>query len=382
VIFILKPFLKEKILDAAEKGLGAEIELVKLDINLHKGIISLTGFAVDNCKLIKYYNTASAAEIILDIDLPLSLLQKSPVFQSVYLNNFEFGLNNKKRLLPSSETLPSPLKNHESDVSSPQQNILFDTLYIKKLLIENSKFVFEDSSIKPRPAFVKILNINGSIEDILIPMEGSGAFKGNVYLRGKLSSANEGQVKLEGSFTKSEDAVDFDLEIDLKDVNLIRFSTYYSKTSLSILKEAKLDLSSKAICSKNNLNASQKARIYNIELYDLALTEEDKLFGLPAKTVIKFFEDLKNDIAFSFNIVGTIDDPKFDPGPIIKQVLFDAMRDKILAKLQELPRDVIKMGEKAFGEDLKVTETLKALDEDIEESIKSLKKELERIIEH
>lgn len=378
----LKPFLKEKILDAAERSFGEGIELSGFDIGLLRGVIFLKGFKIIDSKLIGYYNTVTADEIILDIDLPFSLLQRDLVFQKIYLKDFVFNLKNKKRTTPLIKATSQALKGPEAEITPPKTRRASAALYIDRLVIENSKFIFADYSVTPSPTVTKIINIDGSIEDLSMPLLGGGALRGTAHLRGRFGSGDEGLFKVDGSFAKSRDGIDFDFGLNLDSVNLIRFSPYYSKTSFTILKEAKLDLRSEAGCLKNRINASQNARIYDIELYDIKPEGEDTLFGLPIKTVIEFFKDLKGDIRFSFNIAGTIDDPKFDPGPVVQQVLSNAMRDKIITVLQELPREVVKMSEKAINENLGIKEKLGAIDGDIEEKIRDLKKELKKIIEY
>lgn len=382
-IYYLKPFLEEKFLEVAKKGLGKDIELSEFDISLLKGMIFLKGLKINDIGLIKYKNGVRADEVILDIDLLLTFLRKNLVFHSIYLKNIAFNIKNVKRdTMPTEAALPQPGDPNEKAASLKRKNGLSE-VRIDRISIENSNFIFEDYSVTPVPAITKIIDINGRLEDLLIPMAERGILKGVAHLKGRLNSANEGSFALDGSFKRNRGAVDFDFDLNLNDVNLIRFEPYYSNTSFTILKDARLDISSKALCSKNFLNASQTARIYDIRLNEIAPSSEETLFGLPAKTVTDFFRELKGDISFKFNIGGTINDPKFDPGPLIKQVLSNALRDKIISKIQTLPREVIKIGEKAINENLKVGEKLKILDEGgIEKKIEGIKKELKNIIEY
>lgn len=387
-----KLLIKEKFLEAAEIGLGRGISLSEFDISFLGGIIFLRGIRVEDCRYIKYRNSASADEIILDVDLPATLLKRNLVFQEIYLKNFTFDFNNKKKpsqslselqvpkkTLPPSQEITSGYKDSKAKISPPKPIKNFDTLYVKRILIENSKFLFQDCSVTPPPNIIKITDINGKIEELSLASD--GILKGYIYLKGQLNSGYEGRLRLDGSFTKGERDIDFDFNLILDNVNLTRFSPYYADTSFTILKEAKLDLKSNAKCLKNHINAKQNARIYDIKLYEIKPSSEDKLFGLPAKTVIEFFKDLKGDVKFDFNIVGTIDDPKFEFGPVIQQVLIKALHDKIVAKLQELPREVIKISEKAIREDFGKIDEIDIPDEDkIEEMIKEVGKGLKKII--
>ena len=203
-------------------------------------------------------------------------------------------------------------------------------------------------------------------------------------MAGKIDSEEKGQVALGGTFNKVGESVDFDFKLGLKGLDLTYFSPYYSNTSFTILQEAKVDMDSSAACMQNKIDASQDVRIYDIKLSETTSASEDKLFGLPAATVINFFKDSKSgEVKFSFNIRGTLDDPKFDPGPLIRQVLSNALRKKIASKLEKLPNEVVKIGEDAISEALDVGKKLKILDnEDAEKVIGDIKEELKKIIDY
>ena len=94
--------------------------------------------------------------------------------------------------------------------------------------------------------------------------------------------------------------------------------------------------------------------------------------------MIEFFNDFGGKVEFDFNLVGALDDLKFDPAsPVIQQVLTKALQDKIMARLRELPREVIKMSEKA----IKDFEKEGKLDE-IEKQIKKVEKQFKDMISH
>lgn len=379
--YFLKPFFKEKILTKAEELLGEGIELSELDISLLRGIMAFKDFGIKDSKIIKYYNTASAGRIVFDIDLPRSFFQKSLIFDKIYLKDFVFSIKSIKRESAANASLGA----HEDNAfqKSPQTSaVSLNSLAVKQLLIEDSKFIFQDYSVTPSPSIIEITRINGNMEDLRVPLQEGGLLRGAVYLKGELSPENEGFLEVDGIFAKNGDEIDFDLKAKIKNVNLIKFSPYYSNTSFSILKEARLDIDSKAGCLRNQINATQNARLYDIKLHDTELTDEDKLFGLPARTVINFFKDLKGDVRFSFNIGGTLDDPQFDFCPVVRGFLSNALRDKIISKFRDLPREVIKMGEKALNGDLDIKEKMEIVEEEIGKKIGDIKKEFKKIIDY
>jgi hypothetical protein len=102
------------------------------------------------------------------------------------------------------------------------------------------------------------------------------------------------------------------------------------------------------------------------------------LFGLPATTVTNFFNDYGGEVKFNFNIGGTLNDPKFEPGPIVKDVMSKALGDKIAARFRELPRDVVKISEKAINGDIDIGKESKIWLDEMGKKFEDMKKELKK----
>ena len=83
----------------------------------------------------------------------------------------------------------------------------------------------------------------------------------------------------------------------------------------------------------------------------------------------------------TFSVVGDIEDPKFEPGPLIEEVMSKAMSDKIAARLAELPRDVVKMSERAISGEMDFKEESKEWGQQIETGIVRMQEELIKLLE-
>ncbi|MEA3306046.1 MAG: DUF748 domain-containing protein [Candidatus Omnitrophota bacterium] len=370
----LKPILEEHFLKAVKDSFGGDIELSEFDISLPRGIVKLGGFKAVNSKLIKYQNRLSADEIILDISLFGVIAQKKLNFEKIYLRNPVFSLKNRgKHVLPRA-VIPSGRKTaglkKYPPILLPIPKRRFDVFRIEKLIIENFKFTFMDYSVSP-PAVVNVINVNGEIDDFLISLPEGDSFRGNIHMKGQFDSEKKGRFALDGIFNKAEKDVDFNLKLALRDLDLTRFSSYYSDTPFRILEEAEVDMDSAAICIENKLDASQDVCIHDIELSEITPSSEDTLFGLPSAVVVNFFKDSESGkVEFGFNIKGTLNDPEFDPGPLIKQVLSNALRKKMVSRLKKLPKQMVEMGEDAVSEYLGG------------ETIEGIKKKLKKIIDY
>jgi len=373
--YFLAPVLREEFLHAARNALGSEIELSGFRVGILRGVIYLKGLKAEDIRPLQYRNSVTADEIILDIDLAAVILRRKAIFQKLTLKNLVLRLDNRKR-----DVAPPARPPVGEGAASPKganlSQFVSDEFYFREIAIVDSRFVFEDYHVTPAPNTIKLDNINGRFSRLRLSLRKEPSVNGDLSIESSLGTNDKSRMELDGSFYKGSEGVDFDLKLSFDRLDLTDFSPYYSQTSFTILRKAALDLESSAVCRKNRLKAVQNARIYDIELEDIALREGDRLFGLPAKTVIEFFKDSKFDVSFSFNLVGELNDLKFDPDPLIKKILSRALADKIMSQIQEWPRDVVKMGEKAIkkglidgGEDI----------EDIERELDKVKEKFNKL---
>ncbi len=386
--YFLKPLLEERLLDAARSALGEGLEISGIDLSLTQAAVYLKGLSVEDCKISKYRDAISADEVYICIDPASTLLQQRMVVKKAVLRKLIYDLSDRMSPAVSREIeTVEPGQGRPEDQSAgwatrsltASLGDRFKRVRLDSVVIEDSYFRFSDYSVRPSPNVIEIADLNGSIDMISFTPGRNGILEGAVSLNGRVRPNGRGAFKLDGSFTAAGSGLDFDLVLAIDGVSLSLFEPYYSKTSLTILKEAKVDLSSKARCSSGNLKAFQTARLYNIELYDIKPGEEDKLFGLPAKTVVDFFKNSKGDVKFDFNISGTLTDPKFEPGPVIQQVLTKALQDRIMATIQGLPG---RMLERAIGGNISESGGVSLPgDKKIDEALQKVQTKIKKLME-
>lgn len=350
---------------SVKKSLGEDTAISALDINLFDASIVFDGIKIKDSKLLKYQNSIGADRIKFSFDMPSTLLKREVSLRSVYLKNLKFECSNNasektgtsQGIEESNSSVPAQgegaqaaYERGESKIGKSKKPLILSKIHVDKIIVDNAELSFADFSPQESPNIIEIKNINGEISRLLISSDYGGHCEGAVSLKGYFDSLDEGQIKLEGPFAVDKRGVDFDFIANLNNIDLVRFKPYYSKTSFTIIKEARLDILSRANCVKDNLKAYQDAHIYDIVFNDIKPDQDDLLFGLPASTVTEFFKDSKYDIDFDFNITGTISDPKFEPGEIIQQILSKALQDKIISKIQRWPNEMIEMGEKVINE--------------------------------
>ncbi|MDD5680858.1 MAG: DUF748 domain-containing protein [Candidatus Omnitrophica bacterium] len=380
--YFLVPAIEQKVRQAVAENLGKHAELSQVNIKLPEAIVLVKGLKIADSNLVKYAYSVSVNEATMHVSLISTFLQKKLMFDEVYLKDAVFILEKKNPSVspeaPSAEIVnpdaAAPKASPESDISKNR----FSELYIKKLTMENMEFIFKDYSTVRPPSIIEIVNTSGEIKNLLVSFRTVGNFEGAVHFKGWFNSAQKGSLKVGGTIAKRGNEIDFDLKSEISDVDLTYFSQYYTNTSFVILKEARVDINSDVKCRHSELTTYHDARIYDIKLDDAALTSQDMLFGLPATTVTKFFNDYSGEVKFDFNIGGTLNDPKFEPGPIVKEVMSKAFGDRIAARLRELPRDVVKMSEKAIKGDIDIGKESKIWLEEMGKKLEEIKKDFKK----
>lgn len=378
--YFVVPAIEKKVREAAADNLGSRAEISQVNIKLPEAVILVKGFKIADSTSEKYGYSAGVDEATLRIDLISTFLQKRLILDEVSVKDAALVLEKKSPQASPDTPLPDAPTNSAPPATRPPQGNTgkgrFSELYIRKVKVEDMKFIFNDYSAPHPPAVIEVVSINGEINNFLMSFRAAGNFKAVVDFKGYFDPARKGLLKANGIVAKRGDEVDFDLKSEISGADLTYFSQYYANTSFTILKEAEVDIVSDAKCRKNELETYHDARIYGIRLNDVTPTYQDTLFGLPAATVVNFFNDYGGEVKFSFNIGGTLSDPRFEPSPVIKEVMSKALGDKIAARLRELPREVVKISEKAIKGDIDLGKESQVWIKGVEKQFEAFKREL------
>ncbi len=377
--YFLMPVIEKKVRQAVLDSLGKRAEMAQVKIKLPEAIVLVKGLKIDNSDLANYTCRVTINEATLHIGLIGTFFQKRPILDHVDINGAVIVLERKGSLsgAPASNAFPGSTSAQEASQSDTGERS-FNELYIRKLTAKNLEFTLKDYSLAKPPAIIQVVNIDGEIDDFLISFRVIGNFTMAIHFTGYFNSAQKGSFKVKGTIAKRGNEVDFDLKSEIHNADLTYFSPYYDNTSFTILKEARVDIDSDAMCRSNELKTCHNAHIYAIKLNNILPTSQDTLFSLPAATVINFFNDYHGEVKFSFNIGGTLRDLKFEPDPTIKEVISKALGDRIAARLRELPRDVVKISEKAVKGDIDLGKESKMWIEGMEERLEAFRKDLKK----
>lgn len=162
-------------------------------------------------------------------------------------------------------------------------------------------------------------------------------------LKASLAAPQSGSLTLAGQISPA--SLDSSLKLVLRQWDLTRFRPYYLKPGDLDVTHGTLDGDAQITISKRRLNMPGEIRIKGLELN---LSGGRGLFlGLPAKTVLAFLKDNKDEIVVPFTLAGDLANPRFQA----RQSLVDQIATGVASKIgipivSDVARGVIFLGGK------------------------------------
>ncbi len=353
------PYLKDLITKKAKEALGIEVSIGNCALSILRGKITLENVAIPSPQYKDEY-FFKAKELGIDFYI-IPFLFKKQILQTLSLTQPELIFHRDE-----TGTLKYPqFKKPEGKGvgKKPKFEIL-----IKRLLVKDGNLKLVDHYVtKPSTVisfsdiYCDIINSSSVLEKKVLTLIDA---KGKIEERGKFS------LNGKGDFISKP--ISFDGDIKFESVSLPKFTPYYGKNLSIVIKSGSLNMDSKALCDRGNLDITNKVRIENVDVEPIGDPSQTILFELPTIYVIQFLRDEKGTISFEFKIGGNLEKPDFRFGPEIQRALKQAMMRRISDGVQRLLERPQKAGEK-------IEEIGKILGGEAAEKAKEIKEKLEQI---
>lgn len=339
------PYVKGLITRVAKDSLGIDVSIGNCAVSLLDRKIILEDVTVPNPEY-KDDNLIRAKEISADFYL-MPLLFNKQVLRVVSLTKPEVVLH-----LDEAGALRIPpfgKKEEKKTTKKSGSPILFG-----RLLISNGSMKFIDHRVSKPATLTAFSEVNCDISNAV--SIGRGKVITKIDTSGKIEEQGRFSVKGKGDFLSKP--MSFDGDINIENLPLLKFSSYYANFLSVTVKSGNANLFTKALCDKGNLDVRSNASINDLTMEPIGDPTQTLLFELKTSDVIEFLRDENNSIKFSFNISGDLGKPDFKWGPEIQRAMKDAMLraftegvGRIFQKTLDKPAEVgAKVGEMIGGE--------------------------------
>ena len=202
------------------------------------------------------------------------------------------------------------------------------------LRIRNGEFGFVNNTASPdyrafvTDANVELTNLSNQQEQGEAKVDASGAFMGS------------GATKVTGSFRPDVDGPDFDLNIRIRDTNMVSMNDIFKAYAKLDVTRGQFSYYSELSIKNGHMTGYVKPLFRDVNVYD---PEQDKdknifrkLYEGVAEEVAELLENEKRDeVATVTQISGPVEDPRMRTWPMVVNLLRNAFVDAILPGFEE-----------------------------------------------
>lgn len=343
---LLAIILKGLVIKELNKIIEAKVKIDDLGINLVTGGVSFSGLKIQNPIGFSEKTFLTIQKGYVDINL-LALLSKKIEIEKIYLNKPRINIEiNNSSISNTSLILKKGSLREKQPRHTASNQKAGPALKINKINIDGGIFKLVNYKPNSQGATALFDKINISINDLVFA-ENHNNMPTLIECSARLPDKNlMGDIEFtaRGSFLLEQ--INFDMDLKANKISLPYFMPFYINNAPIFAKAGWFNLTSKARCRDNQLNASQHVDIKNLEL---AVNSEilqkggvdNLVFGLPAFNVANYFINSRGELDFDFEITGTLSDPKFHITEALQKVLVKAIGETISKKLSELPGTIL-----------------------------------------
>lgn len=164
--------------------------------------------------------------------------------------------------------------------------------------------------------------------------------------RGNLPTEPKGAIFLSGNLNLLEPQKSFTGDILLDNISLTYFNNFYPEGSQIKVVSGEFSLKTRVQCKRDELKAKPNTTIKGLRL---KLTQDyatGDVFELPVVLVVDFFDIYREELKFTFEVTGTLSDPKFQLEEIVAEETRKVIGESIVRTIAKSPTLVIKLGDK------------------------------------
>lgn len=208
-------------------------------------------------------------------------------------------------------------------------------LVVDRVEVRESTLELYDASVRRTPYRLSLEALTADIGPVVLPtldariaLELSGVVKGR---RG------DGRLSVKGWWVPA--SKDAELDVSLRDVDLLAFQPYLIRAAETDVKRGRMDLDLHPVIRAQHLNAPG-----TLTLHQLELASGSRFMGLPREALVSLMKDAKERIRIAFTLEGRLDDPAFSLNESLATRLAGGLAESLGVSFSGLVRGVGKAG--------------------------------------
>jgi uncharacterized protein involved in outer membrane biogenesis len=196
------------------------------------------------------------------------------------------------------------------------------TIRVDKVTLQGGEIEFADHFVRP--------NFSASLHEVGGRVTGLSSSEGalaDLDLRAKLE--NYAPLEITGKLNPLAKQLALDLKVSFRDIDLSPMSPYSGKYAGYNIAKGRLSLDLKYNIAERKLQAANNVFIDQLTLGD-RVTSKDAT-KLPVRLAIALLRDRRGEIHLDLPLSGSLDDPKFNVGRLVLQVLVNLLTKALVS---------------------------------------------------
>ncbi len=324
--------------NAIKRMLPGYVRVDRLIFDLEGEVLTIEGFSILNPKGFQNRHLATIATItcrykmrgrnildgieITDIEAVDSLINIER------LSDGRLNLNEVAAMM--SEDKPAQLpKKTEKKVSAGEAAVggimgdraISDLLVLTDIIdVKNGKFTFLDKAVAARPFYMTFEGVDGQItlrlSNDLTEVLGAGT-TGKGYINGDKAQPVRWVVSLD----PTTPGLTMSNRIEPENVDIILFKPYYDKYSPVDIKSGRFSGTLIIDFHNDNIGSDNILKLRGLEYTERPSGFASGFWEVSISDIVRYLETTPGEIVFDFKIKGSMDKPRFYPGPNVSRAI-------------------------------------------------------------
>ena len=320
------------------KGLNTRLNIDSLKVNIYQGLVLFTGLSIENppgCRD-KYFLEIERGFIAIDL---LRLLFGRLEIRKIRIDRPRVNIEINKDSASNMKLVfkPKPRSDQPGPPSARRASNK-EPFKISDLEILDGAYKLTNYKVNPSGAQVLFDQINiraGNLTD----KARNGELPTSIRCAARLPAEDlTGRVEFSGKGLFFSGLLDFDLDLNAKDISLVYFTPFFINSAAVLTKKGYFDLSSAGRCRKNEITARQRVDIKDLEIAaNSNIADNNLVFGIPVLNLINLVVNNQGGLSFDFDITGTIERPRFHIGEALQKAVTKSVGNAILGAITKIP---------------------------------------------
>ncbi|MBD3427298.1 MAG: DUF748 domain-containing protein [Candidatus Omnitrophica bacterium] len=349
----------EKVL---KQNLPPYVHVDKLAFDLKERRMTLEGLRIDNPEGFSKKHLARIAEIncryrmrggnILDGIEVTRITASKPVINIERLSGGRINVNEMEQLMKKTDK-PAVSANDKGNDKAAMK--ISDLVKLTETInVLDGSVVFTDHYVSRPPYKITFENVNGDIQ-----LKLNDDYTGVLFVKSRGTGYIDGQMRQQidwvVSFDPTASALTMSNRFEVKGIDITQFEPYYDEYSPINIQRGTCSGTLVFDFDRGNIGSMN-----TIVIKGLRFTPKEGGTAFSAwqqdiiPEMIKYLQSNPDEVTFDFKIKGPMDNPRFYPGPTVKQAIQNMAIDKV--------SDVIKSFGKEEGESAGQSDTDKVID--------------------